>query len=371
MSTATAPQHVFVVGAGVIGLSTAIRAIEAGFAVSLVAETFPVDPKSIKYTSCWAGANHISLVDMGERLHGDEMRTGPQMLVESEPDVPVMIGPNRVHVQVLSADAKATSDHFTRFYSDYRLLGENELPPGMKHGGEFTTASVPRLLSIHPVLRGGHAYRATLPSLTSLFTPSARPPFEPIGSEVSPPTAPFDAVAVFNCTGLGALTLGDVMDSAMYPTRGETILLRAPWIKAGFSLTYEDGHRTYVIPRKSGDVVLGGTFQPNDWHPTSRPETVKLIKERGIYAHPELLPEEKRANGSIDDLDVIEECVGLRTSRVGGVRVEMTSLDIAGDLTPVVHNYGHGGCGYQSSWGSAEAAVAILLGALQKDNQRQ
>jgi len=40
---------------GVIGLTTALRIQEkCGYTVSIVAEIFPTDPKSIKYTSHWA-----------------------------------------------------------------------------------------------------------------------------------------------------------------------------------------------------------------------------------------------------------------------------------------------------------------------------
>lgn len=50
------------------------------------------------------------------------------------------------------------------------------------------------------------------------------------------------------------------------------------------------------------------------------------MKERGITVCRELLPPSRRTNGGIDDLDVIEECVGLRPTREGGVRVETTWL---------------------------------------------
>jgi hypothetical protein len=53
----------------VIGLTTAIRALEAGFDVTIFAEIFPEDKKSIKYTSCWAGANHKSVATTNEFLH--------------------------------------------------------------------------------------------------------------------------------------------------------------------------------------------------------------------------------------------------------------------------------------------------------------
>lgn len=54
---------------GVVGLSTAIRALEAGFDVTIFAEAFPEDDKSIKYTSCWAAANHVSVATTNALLH--------------------------------------------------------------------------------------------------------------------------------------------------------------------------------------------------------------------------------------------------------------------------------------------------------------
>ena len=40
--------------AGVVGLSTALRIAEQGYDVTIVAETFPTDSKTIRYTSHWA-----------------------------------------------------------------------------------------------------------------------------------------------------------------------------------------------------------------------------------------------------------------------------------------------------------------------------
>jgi D-amino-acid oxidase len=40
-----------------------------------------------------------------------------------------------------------------------------------------------------------------------------------------------DQFAVINCTGLGARFLGGVQDSAVYPTRGQTVIVKAPHIK--------------------------------------------------------------------------------------------------------------------------------------------
>ncbi|KAJ6469503.1 hypothetical protein C8R45DRAFT_1218600 [Mycena sanguinolenta] len=366
--------NVFVVGAGVIGLSTAVRALEAGFNVTIFAETFPRDEKSIKYTSCWAAANHVSVAATNALLHQLERETFSVFsdLLKEDPLVPIMFRPqiHRERIQ-LGPDGQKQMDHLARCYSDFRLLEPTELPQGVANGCVFSTfcIDVPRYL---PYLinrffsLGGRAFRVTLPSLSALLSEDERPslsPFPPTSLNDPPSLHP---AAIINCTGIGALSLGDVLDTDVYPTRGEVLILRAPWITQGLSEYYEDGHLTYAIPRQSGNVILGGTFQADDWHPSNRPETLTLIKERGIAAYPELLPPDKREARNIADLDVIEECVGLRPTRKGGVRLEVTSLNVHGKIVPVVHNYGHGGAGYQSSWGSAKAAVDLLKSAVKE-----
>lgn len=50
--------------------------------------------------------------------------------------------------------------------------------------------------------------------------------------------------------------LGGVEDKAMYPIRGQTVLLKAPWVKYGRTMVEKDGLRTYTIPRRCGDARL-------------------------------------------------------------------------------------------------------------------
>lgn len=62
----------------------------------------------------------------------------------------------------------------------------------------------------------------------------------------------------------------------------------------------------------------------------------------------------------VEHLDIIRHGVGLRPVRRQGVRIEKEKI---GDVT-VVHNYGAGGAGYQSSYGCAQAAVDLVEEAL-------
>jgi D-amino-acid oxidase len=73
--------------------------------------------------------------------------------------------------------------------------------------------------------------------------------------------------ALVNATGLLSSELGGVEDKNVYPTRGQTILVRNACSKiyARSSVT-NDGEGTYVIPRPfGGGTILGGSRQPNNW----------------------------------------------------------------------------------------------------------
>lgn len=58
----------------------------------------------------------------------------------------------------------------------------------------------------------------------------------------------------------------------------------------------------------------------------------------------------------IEALSIIRHGVGLRPLRDAGPRVEKQTI---GGIK-VVHQYGHGGFGYQSSYGSADAALKLV-----------
>ena len=58
----------------------------------------------------------------------------------------------------------------------------------------------------------------------------------------------------------------------------------------------------------------------------------------------------------IEHLSIIRHGVGLRPVRIGGPRIEKEKIDTMW----VIHNYGHGGYGYQSSYGCSQAVVKLL-----------
>jgi len=183
---------------------------------------------------------------------------------------------------------------------------------------------------------------------------------------------PVDALII--CVGLGARTLGGVEDKDVYPVRGQTVLLRAPWIEGGRSFVVESGAKTYIIPRRGGTVIVGGTRVADDWFPKARPETTIDILERGLALYPELAPPSVRdkREPTVEDLKplIVEEGCGFRPARKGGIRLQCEWVAVPGSegqTVPIIHNYGHGGYGFQASWGSALAALTLLEDAFAKD----
>lgn len=149
------------------------------------------------------------------------------------------------------------------------------------------------------------------------------------------------APVVVNCAGLAARELCG--DAALRPVRGQVVHLRA----------YADGDRlpcvadadgphppAYVLPR--GDVVVAGGTAEESGDLRADPATRAAILARCEALVPELAGAE-----------VLEDRVGLRPMRSGGVRLEPEPL--AGGV--VVHDYGHGGAGWTLAWGCALEVV--------------
>jgi D-amino-acid oxidase len=171
---------------------------------------------------------------------------------------------------------------------------------------------------------------------------------------------------VVNATGLGSLKLSGVEDKKMYPARGQIVLVRnEPNVMASTSGTDDgDDEAVYIMQRAAGGgTVLGGCLQAGQWESQPDMNLANRIMKRAVALCPQLVPE----GAGIEGLSVIRHGVGLRPMRNGGIRVEkevIASPD--GRQVPVVHNYGHGGYGYQASYGTAEVALKLAEQALQE-----
>lgn len=134
----------------------------------------------------------------------------------------------------------------------FKILPSHALPDGVKFGVSFSTVTVnaPKHME--------YLYRRLKDDFNVTFVQKKLSNIE--SAFVSPST-----VAVVNCTGVSAGTLSGVKDAKCYPTRGQIVLVRAPWVHQNI-MRHGDDYETYVIPRpgSNGNVILGGYVQKGD-----------------------------------------------------------------------------------------------------------
>ncbi len=100
-----------------------------------------------------------------------------------------------------------------------------------------------------------------------------------------------------------------------------------------------------------GGTILGGTYTKGSWESVPDPNIANRIMKRAV----ELCPALTDGKGP-EALSVIRHGVGLRPLRTSGVRIEKEKIDGIW----VVHNYGHGGWGYQGSYGCSEGVLELV-----------
>ncbi|KAH6905310.1 D-amino-acid oxidase [Coprinopsis sp. MPI-PUGE-AT-0042] len=329
-TSATPKIPILVLGAGVVGLTTALKLqLQGNYDVLILASILPSDPKSIEYTSQWA---------CFLRVHQTEY------YLPGAPDIPTLQSMPDTHLSVA-----------------VQLLPEDELIPGAKFGTSFTTITIDTPIYLNYLLssflaQGGKVLRGAVQHINQVIEGGGL--IFSGGTSIGPSAEP--PAAVINCTGMGARFLGGVEDKKI-----------APWVRFGRTI-YKDetGAITYVIPRRSSDVIVGGTRGENDWYPKPREEITDDILRRGLELCPELASPDVRIvrQPTIEDLRhlVVGVGCGLRPAREGGVRLETewTEGVSSRGRVPIIHNYGHGGSGFQASWGSANVALELLEQAL-------
>lgn len=143
----------------------------------------------------------------------------------------------------------------------------------------------------------------------------------------------------------------------MVPARGQIVVVRNESDSMyGVSGT-DDGSDEimYIMTRAAGGgTVLGGCYQKGNWESQPDPSLATRIMKRCVDICPQLT-----GGKGIEHLDIIRHSVGLRPYREGGVRLEAESIK----GVRVVHNYGHGGFGYQTSYGCAEEVMKLIDGS--------
>lgn len=263
-------------------------------------------------------------------------------------------------------DALFTEDPWYKtMFDDYRDLSPGELPtataPDVASGSEFTTVVINPMLYLPWLVGRCRANGVVL----------RRAQLRHISEAAGLSSAGGPADVVVNATGLMSCRLGGVADRAVYPVRGQVVVVgnEAPHALAtsGTDDGVDGDEVCYMMTRASGGgTVLGGTYQKGQWESQPDPNQAQRILRRAVAASPGLLAGAgaEAAGRGVAGLQVIRHGVGLRPAREGGVRLAKERVAGAGGGAAsgpwVVHNYGHGGWGYQGSYGCAERVLELV-----------
>lgn len=308
-------MRVIVVGAGVIGLTCAVRIAEAGHETHVLARDLPPETTSAVAAALWYPYRALPR----DKVTAWSARTYEALCaLAGKPGTGVCL---RAGVELLGPDAPVEP---------------------------WWRAAVPGLTQVpDPAAGYSRGWRMRLPVVemdTYLAHLVAR--LEQAGATLTRhwlPDLPSTGVVV-NATGLAARAMA--ADPTLHPVRGQVVRVAQVGVTEWLLDSSEESRPLYVVPRER-DIVVGGTAEDDRWDTRPDPATAAALLERAAGLVPAL-------RGAV----VVGHRVGLRPSRPA---VRLESVPHAdGGRGGVVHCYGHGGAGVTLSWGCAADVLAAV-----------
>ncbi len=347
--------QVVIVGAGVIGLTCALVLSESSknYDITIIASHFPDDPLSPNYTSPWAGAHFrpFPSVNPHDKRESEYTRKTFQYFKTfsiNHPESSIKFIKGIEYLEKPNDYYESLSPGFSNDIPNFKTISSNSLPfNNIKLGVKYDTFVLNSPIYIQFLQRflkfNYHVNfkRSTLNSLKQVF--------QIYGNDI----------IIINASGQG-LQYNGGYDPKCFPIRGQTLLVRPPKGMTDYdnvTITHQDKNQlwTFVIPRPlNGGIILGGTKQPNDLDPNPRNEDTKSLIERGKKLYPKLF----YPDGSLDIQNVN---VGFRPAREGGSRIEKEVVNVEGKKK-IVHAYGLGGMGFETSYGVAKHVQRLVEG---------
>lgn len=343
-------SRIAVIGAGVSGLTSALCLLKLyGSNIKdlvILASEFPGDYHAHDYTSPWAGANWESFAKHPEteQINRDKVTYTTFMQLADDPTA----GIKRYRLKVFQKKDEPLPWFIAQnFVQDISTISKEELlyrklDPNEYIGFEYTSITVAPTVYNHYLLSQIKSLGGTVKKIPRLDV------IEDIAKVLG-----YTPDLVINCTGVNAGKLLRNVDpeelNKVHPIKGQILQVYEdlPFQMVIQPAPQEDrplpNQFLNIFPRPEGGCIIGGIFREGDY---SR-DVDEALSESILRVVKNHIPEMKSTT-------VYNVYTALRPGRKGGVRIELSNYDLADKGTlNVVHNYGIGGAGYQSSRGSA------------------
>ncbi|EGW35478.1 d-amino acid oxidase [Spathaspora passalidarum NRRL Y-27907] len=340
--------HIVIVGAGILGLSTALAVSEhlkIAHDITIIAEHGPHNQSMNanmtnfpQYTSPWAGAHFRPFPSKNPQEYAEMKLTRltlkkfkqfaveyPESSIKFVEGVEYLEAPDE-HYKKVGEGYSDGMDNFSRIHDK----------PGYM-GFKYDTWVVNSPLYLH------FLYRKLISEYHVKFLNAKLTSLSQVNDYIT------GNPVIINCSGMG-LRYNGGFDPNCFPIRGQTLLINPPkgcsYLNQTITYQHADGNWTFVIPRPSnGGIILGGTKQVGDSFTGIRQEDTDALLKRGEKYFPELM---RTTRDNKKFFDILRVNVGLRPARQSGLNISIEHQE----ANVVINNYGAGGMGYELSYGS-------------------
>ncbi|WP_420319288.1 FAD-dependent oxidoreductase [Ekhidna sp.] len=251
-------QQVAVLGAGVVGLSTAILLLKQGKSVTLYTDKLPPNTTSNVAAAFWAPVSVYESDQIGEGFM-DQFNKASQISQRMFQDL--------------------VGDRYGVWWIKTYFLGGNfDFPGGLNlypNYKELTASTSP--FNDHPITEEIHSLMIEPP----IYLKALLDDFYQLGGKLvirkfnqTSELTQLNQPVIMNCTGLGSHHLFG--DKTLIPIQGQlAVLLPQEEIKYGYVYPSYDG-LLYMFPRKDG-IILGGTSEKDNWSLSTNEQEIKRI----------------------------------------------------------------------------------------------
>lgn len=309
-------ENIAIIGAGIIGQSSAYQLLEKGYKITIYAQAFSPDITSAKAAAFWFP---YYILNDDRCIRWSQTSYEKYMALSADPATGISL--QRLLKVVKQEDAAADMSWIDFMPADScRPLSASELMDGFRIGHEVYV----------PLIET----QQFLPWLTAYLKDKG---VKFIGRKVKDLSELSTNYSwVINCSGLGAREL--CQDTSLYPARGQVALI-GPQKDMPLFLCEEQPF--YIVARRDA-TIIGGTYEEGEWDLTPESETIQSLYKQAVGLFP-----------SLGQSPIIGSWSGLRPFRKR-IRVEKE----AG--RNIIHNYGHGGSGFTLAWGCAMEVSAMI-----------